>query len=93
MFAPDGMCLDAEGAVWVADAVGNRVVRLAEGGEILDEIATGEGCFACMLGGDDGRTLFLCVAPDFHEDARTRRPRGPHRRRRPSTSPTPARRT
>jgi sugar lactone lactonase YvrE len=69
-FAPDGMCLDAEGAVWVADAVGNRVLRLAEGGEILDEIATGDGCYACMLGGDDGTTLFLCVAPDFHEDAR-----------------------
>ena len=69
-FAPDGMCLDADGASWVADAVGNRVARVAEGGEILEEIATGEGCYACMLGGDDGRTLFLCVAPDFHEDAR-----------------------
>jgi sugar lactone lactonase YvrE len=69
-FAPDGMCLDADGAVWVADAVGNRVIRLAEGGEILDEIPAGEGCYACMLGGDDGTTLFMCVAPDFHEDAR-----------------------
>jgi sugar lactone lactonase YvrE len=69
-FAPDGMCLDAEGCAWVADAVGNRVVRLAEGGEIRAEIPTGEGCFACMLGGDDGRTLFLCVAPDFDERAR-----------------------
>ena len=74
VFAPDGMCLDAEGAVWAADAIGNRVLRLAEGGEILDEIPTGEGCFACMLGGDDGRTLFLCVAPGFdeHERAATR---------------------
>jgi sugar lactone lactonase YvrE len=60
----------ADGAVWVADSAGDRVIRLAEGGEILDEIATGEGCYACMLGGDDGRTLFMCVAPDFHEDAR-----------------------
>jgi sugar lactone lactonase YvrE len=73
-FTPDGMCLDADGAVWVADAGGNRVLRLAEGGEILEEIATGEGCFACMLGGDDGRTLFICVAPDFHEDARKAAP-------------------
>ena len=70
VFAPDGMCLDAEGCVWVADAVGNRVMRLAEGGEVLDEIPTGDGCFACMLGGEDGRTLFLCVAPDAQVDAR-----------------------
>jgi sugar lactone lactonase YvrE len=70
VFGPDGMCLDAEGAVWVADALGNRVLRLAEGGEILEEIPTGEGCYACMLGGEDGRTLFLCVAPDFHAEAR-----------------------
>ena len=71
MFGPDGMCLDADGAVWAADAMGNRVVRVAEGGEILDEIPTGEGCYACMLGGDDGRTLFLCVAPGFDEHERT----------------------
>jgi len=70
VFAPDGMCFDAEGAVWAADAIGNRVLRLAEGGEILDELRLDEGCYACMLGGDDGRTLFLCVAPGFHEDER-----------------------
>jgi sugar lactone lactonase YvrE len=69
-FAPDGMCLDADGAGWVAVSGGNRVIRLAEGGEILDEIATGEGCYACMLGGDDGRTLFLCAAPSFPEHER-----------------------
>jgi sugar lactone lactonase YvrE len=69
-FAPDGMCLDADGAAWVADSKGDRVIRLAEGGEILEEIPTGEGCYACMLGGDDGTTLFVCVAPDFHEAAR-----------------------
>ena len=80
------------GRVWVADAVGNRVVRLAEGGEILDEIATGEGCFACMLGGDDGRTLFLCVAPDFYEDARSGRTARAASWPPRSTSPTPARR-
>jgi sugar lactone lactonase YvrE len=70
VFAPDGMCLDAEGAAWVADAIGNRVVRLAEGGEILDEITLDVGCYACMLGGDDGRTLFLCTAPGFSEHER-----------------------
>jgi sugar lactone lactonase YvrE len=66
--APDGICLDAEGAVWVADAAHARLIRVAEGGQILDERTNdGVGLFACMLGGDDGRTLFACAAPTFHE--------------------------
>jgi sugar lactone lactonase YvrE len=69
--APDGGVMDAEGAVWIADAIGNRVLRVAEGGRLLDEISTGtQGVFACTLGGPDRRTLFLCVAPDFHEKQR-----------------------
>ncbi|HEY3469369.1 MAG TPA: SMP-30/gluconolactonase/LRE family protein [Amycolatopsis sp.] len=68
--APDGICADAEGAIWVADAVHNRVLRVAEGGRILDEIDVGTGVFACMLGGDDGRTLYLCAAPSFAEHER-----------------------
>ena len=69
--APDGATLDAKGAVWFADAVGNRVVRMAPGGEILESISTGTmGAFACALGGPGGRTLFICVAPDFNEHAR-----------------------
>jgi len=66
--APDGICLDAEGAVWVADAAHSRLLRVAEGGRIIEERKTdGVGVFACMLGGDDGRTLFASVAPTFHE--------------------------
>jgi sugar lactone lactonase YvrE len=65
---PDGICLDAEGCVWFADALGNRVVRTREGGEIVEEISTGDlGVFACMLGGGNGRTLFMCAAPTFVE--------------------------
>ncbi len=68
--APDGICADAEGAIWVADALHERVIRVREGGEIVDEIPAGTGVFACMLGGDDGRTLFLCAAPSFPEHER-----------------------
>ncbi|MEO9322307.1 SMP-30/gluconolactonase/LRE family protein [Nocardioides sp. C4-1] len=69
--APDGCSLDAEGCLWVADATGGRAVRVREGGEILDEVSPGTGVFACLLGGADGRTLFLCCAPDFDEHARS----------------------
>jgi sugar lactone lactonase YvrE len=69
--APDGCCLDAEGAMWIADAIHGRAIRVIEGGEIVDEVVGGSGVFACMLGGADGRTLYLCSAPDFHEQARS----------------------
>jgi sugar lactone lactonase YvrE len=68
--AGDGCTLDAEGALWVADAVGGRLIRVREGGEIVDEVAPGTAVFACALGGADGRTLFACAAPDFAEEAR-----------------------
>lgn len=70
--APDGCTLDAEGQIWAADAVGGRCIRVAPGGTITDQIAApaGMGVFACMLGGDDGKTLLLCAAPDFYEHNR-----------------------
>ena len=61
--APDGCTLDADGAIWFADAVGSQVVRVREGGEVTDTIPTPMATFACALGGDDGRTLFVLCAP------------------------------
>jgi sugar lactone lactonase YvrE len=60
---PDGICLDASGAVWVANAFGATAVRVAEGGELLDTVTFSQRCFACMLGGPDGRELFAVTAP------------------------------
>lgn len=59
---PDGVCLDAEGAVWYADVPNKRCVRVREGGEVLQTIAFDRGCFACMLGGADRKTLFVLAA-------------------------------
>jgi sugar lactone lactonase YvrE len=59
--APDGICLDADGAVWYADVPNQSCVRVGEHGAVLDRIGLDRGCFACMLGGPDGKTLFLNV--------------------------------
>src|SRR3989449_11316939 len=56
---PDGICLDAENAVWYADVPNRRCVRVREGGEVLQTIEVDRGCFACMLGGADRKTLFI----------------------------------
>ncbi len=60
--APDGICIDAEGAVWFAEVPGRRCVRVREGGEVLRTISSELGCFACMLGGPEGTTLFVTAA-------------------------------
>lgn len=59
---PDGICLDAEDAVWYADVPNKRCARVREGGEVLETIELDRGGFACMLGGADGRTLFMMAA-------------------------------
>jgi sugar lactone lactonase YvrE len=59
---PDGICIDAEGAVWYADVPGQRCTRVAEGGDVLQVVDLDRGGFACALGGPDGRTLFIAAA-------------------------------
>jgi len=74
--APDGICLDAENAVWYADVPNKRCVRVREGGEVLQTIDLDRGCFACALGGEDRRTLFMLAAEwpaGFADGARTGR--------------------
>lgn len=60
--APDGICADADGAIWVASVPGQCCIRVREGGDVLNTVSTDRGCFACMLGGEDGRTLFIGAA-------------------------------
>lgn len=71
-FGPDGCAVDAEGCVWVADALHNRICRVADGGAILEELKTPEnfGIYSCALGGPDGHSLLMCTAPDYDQDAR-----------------------
>jgi len=67
----DGICIDAEGAVWTSDVgldEGGVCLRVREGGEVLDRIELDRPCYACMLGGDDGKTLFMVVAKWFGPD-------------------------
>ena len=59
---PDGICLDVEGAIWVASPSTAEVIRVREGGVILDRIPVETNAYACMLGGDDLKTLFICTS-------------------------------
>lgn len=67
-YGPDGCTLDAEGCVWAGNSLGPEISRVAPGGEILETIPApepGSVIYATMLGGEDGRTLLMCVAPDW----------------------------
>ena len=61
--APDGICLDADGHVWIANAIAPECVLFGPAGTIVATVATSQPCFACMLGAEDGRTLFMLTAP------------------------------
>lgn len=60
--APDGICADADGAIWVANALAPMVVRVTEGGAITDTVTTSQNAYACCVGGPDGRHLLVCTA-------------------------------
>jgi sugar lactone lactonase YvrE len=68
---PDGMCLDADGAIWMAAVTEGAFLRVADGGEIVDRIEVDEGrnAIACVLGGPDRRTLFLLSATTLGDAA------------------------
>jgi len=73
---PDGICLDGEGCVWIASCYAGAVLRVQAGGQILDRVPIeGANPYACMLGGEDGHTLFICCAT-HHEPKLTREVRG-----------------
>ena len=65
---PDGICVDAEEAIWVASPTTGSVLRLLEGGEVIDSIQTGRKAIACALGGNDGRTLFVSSSESTDRD-------------------------
>lgn len=60
---PDGIALDAKGNIWIANPIAPECALIAQGGQVLHVINTDQPCYACMLGGDDGRTLFMLTAP------------------------------
>lgn len=74
---PDGICLDRDGAIWIANPLAPECVRIAAGGEVLEVVETDDlPCYACMLGGPDGRHLFMLVAPSSDATAAAKAPLG-----------------
>ena len=90
--APDGLCVDEAGGVWAADPIGGQVVRLDRDGVVTDVIDHPVHALARTLGGDDGRTLFVCATTNHHKPSRTGAREGRCRRvpcRRPRQPPPP----
>jgi sugar lactone lactonase YvrE len=74
---PDGICIDAEDAVWVAGPASDRFVRVLQGGEVTDVIEVpGRHAIACAIGGVDGHTLFMCTSPTHGQPDESRAARG-----------------
>jgi sugar lactone lactonase YvrE len=74
---PDGICIDADDAVWIASPVGDCFVRVGEGGDVLDRVDTpGRHAIACAIGGTDGHTLFCCTSPTHGQPDESRAARG-----------------
>ena len=65
---PDGICLDEAGGIWVASPEGHQVLRIIEGGEITHRVKVKRNAYACMLGGEDGKTLFILTSGDSQPD-------------------------
>jgi sugar lactone lactonase YvrE len=65
---PDGICLDEAGGIWVASPVSNEALRVIEGGEVTDRVRIENQAYACMLGGPDGKTLFIMTSRSSHPD-------------------------
>ncbi|NNN22289.1 MAG: gluconolactonase, partial [Acidimicrobiales bacterium] len=61
--APDGICMNEDGDIWVSNAIGPDCVLVAEGGKVVQHVRTPDACFACMLGGPDRRDLYMLCAP------------------------------
>jgi sugar lactone lactonase YvrE len=74
--APDGICLDADGDIWVANPLAPECFLVAEDGGVVDVIDTGDPCFACTLGGTDGRTLYMLTAPSSRAGRAAAAPKG-----------------
>lgn len=89
---PDGICIDAEDAVWIAGPASDRFVRVREGGDVLDVVeCPGRHAIACALGGDDGHTLFCCTSPTQGQPEESKTTRGARVETTQVTVPAPAR--